>query len=441
MENEITLTTHISKSDEERYLKLPFTVPENIKRLTVSYNYKRHKAINLENGTTSEEINIIDLGLYSPNEFIGASGSNRLKVSVGNHKSSEGYATVEIIPGTWFILAGAYHIETDGVDVFYKVTFWEKELELFYGDTHAHTKSSDGHLTYEELVDKAVLEELDFIAVTDHNNYAQNKRITTNEDVTVIPGVEWTHYLGHANFIGNHRPIADPFCVDRLDRKAVKELFLSAKKNGALSTINHPFCPNCGWHFDIDETPADLIEVWNGGLAPAANRMALDWWQKKLNNGEVIRITGGSDYHKTASFRNLGQPALGVWAESNGPSDIIEAIKRGRSFVAYDCYAPSVMISSGDSHMGDCISYSNATNGESSKILVTLMNVAKNDKISIITNISHEEVTVEDHYQKLVLPIEPTEDWCYVRIEIARDPFSAATQFPIVISNPLFIKD
>ncbi|MBK8794102.1 MAG: PHP domain-containing protein, partial [Holophaga sp.] len=51
------------------------------------------------------------------------------------------------------------------------MTFTYKQRPAVEGDLHAHTLASDGVLSVEELAQRAARHGLDFIAVTDHNQF------------------------------------------------------------------------------------------------------------------------------------------------------------------------------------------------------------------------------------------------------------------------------
>lgn len=62
-------------------------------------------------------------------------------------------------------------------------------------DLHLHTTASDGHLTPEELVQKAADYQLSAIAITDHDSIAgceSAQKAAGNLEVKVIVGAEWT---------------------------------------------------------------------------------------------------------------------------------------------------------------------------------------------------------------------------------------------------------
>ncbi len=67
-------------------------------------------------------------------------------------------------------------------------------------DLHAHTTASDGSLGFEELVAMAARGRLKALAITDHDNVQSAKKITGNEPLEVIPGIElsvFDHGLGY----------------------------------------------------------------------------------------------------------------------------------------------------------------------------------------------------------------------------------------------------
>ena len=214
-----TRTLHIDHAQEGTYLRLPFTMPAGMERLTISYRYERYRESDAGGGfTTSEEVNIIDLALVAPNgseagasEPNGASGSNKSQVTISATWATPGYRPMSLIPGVWQIIVGAYQVAPEGVDITYELTFEPKTRRLLRGDLHTHTLASDGVLTAEELGRHALRHGLDFIALTDHNQFARADTLPRIEGLTMIPGVEWTHYRGHANFLGVDQPF-DALC-------------------------------------------------------------------------------------------------------------------------------------------------------------------------------------------------------------------------------------
>ena len=105
----------ITKEKEGQYYTVPFSVPENVVKITVSYNYFRPTK-----GIFSDlkPSNTIDIGLMDEKcNFLGWSGSAHKTISIGEFEASAGYLTQHINSGEWQIIVGAYHVLPDGVDV------------------------------------------------------------------------------------------------------------------------------------------------------------------------------------------------------------------------------------------------------------------------------------------------------------------------------------
>ena len=69
-------------------------------------------------------------------------------------------------------------------------------------DLHTHTTASDGTLAFEELISEARRVGLKAIAITDHDNIKSAKKITGNEAIQAIPGIELSIFdkeLGYAD--------------------------------------------------------------------------------------------------------------------------------------------------------------------------------------------------------------------------------------------------
>ena len=115
MENQLTLEFFVDKKQEGLYLTLPFDMPPDTETLLLSYRYERHQETGLpvELGafTARQEINIIDLGMIAPDgSQVGASGSDKTKITVSESYATPGYKPTSLVPGEWKILVGAYDI-------------------------------------------------------------------------------------------------------------------------------------------------------------------------------------------------------------------------------------------------------------------------------------------------------------------------------------------
>jgi hypothetical protein len=402
------------KEEEGLYLEVPFLVPDQAAAMEVSYEYDRSG-------------NIIDFGLLNEmGELIGWSGSNRNRIIISDHRSTAGFASVPVKQGQWSILLGAYKVEEQGVAITYKITFYLKGLQLFKGDTHLHSNGSDGNMTPEELALAAGREGLDFLFVTDHNNYAHNYQLRSTDLVTMIPGVEWTHYKGHMGMLGRKRPFKS-FLSNSLERTV--EIVEEAKENGAFTVINHPFCPWCGWQWGLEKVPFEGVEIWNGGLMTESNQACLAWWDDRLKEGKRIPITGGSDFHKYEPGRMPASPCTCVYALSNSAEDILEGLKKGHSFLTISPEGPMMESWAGECLMGDEIP-------EGSDILFTFWNLHEGDILFLISRDGREEIPCESGR----LSIQRTAGKAgYLRAEIRRSFLKGYPSIPVLLTNPYYI--
>jgi len=328
-------TLHIQKSDERGYLRLAFDVPPDTERIDVSVSYPGCVSARNDAFTIESAESVIDLALESPDgRLFGAAGSNREGVYVSPLGSSAGFLAEELPTGTWRVLAGAYHVPDGGVDVAYEIGLTPKRRRLFRGDTHAHTDASDGAFALDTLADLARQSGLDFLFITDHNNVSNPP---ARADITLLPGVEWTHYQGHAGLLGVSAPL--PGAYDTRGVEETRRFLQAAQDGGALVSLNHPFCPLVPWLWPF-EVPHGALEVWNGVMSER-NERAVAYWQSELVKGARIPALGGSDYHRPGLFGSIATPCTMVYASSRSRADILAALQRGDCIVSYQPDGPT----------------------------------------------------------------------------------------------------
>lgn len=433
----VHLTIHIDPSQQGTYFTLPFPVPEGIESIALAYRYDRRPEGEqaLENGRfiARNEANVVDLGLIDPQgRQVGASGSDKTEIAVGEAQATPGYRPCPIVPGEWHILVGAYKVAPAGVTVEYDITLNRKRRRLLKGDLHAHTLASDGVHTAEELAWKARRHGLDFVAVTDHNQFVSREALPHVEGVTLIPGVEWTHYQGHASFLGVDRPYDGIFATNTLAEAQAR--FAAARRRGALIVVDHPFDPDCGFQFDRTVLPHDCIEVWNGPMRES-NLRAVGYWHQLLCNGEKIPACGGSDYHRDTPFLFLGGPTMGVFADSPGSSDILAALRAGHAFITFAPDGPTLELTAGDAIMGDGVDWH-----AGSRVQIRAQGLRTGDLLRVATGHKTEVLfsAPSDGDVSLTYPMEAPG---FVRAEILRSFLPGLPMLPALISNPIFFED
>ncbi|MBC2582304.1 CehA/McbA family metallohydrolase [Clostridium sp. DJ247] len=427
---ELNIERLIAKSEEKTYFEIPFKVPENVSKLEVSYSYKRRSISESETGDIfNKEINVVDIAIMDESKsFRGWSGSERLYFYITENEATPGYVRGIINEGEWAIILGAYKIQEEGCIVNVNIKFTPKERVLLKGDLHIHSIHSDGKYDVSDVINLAKLHGMDFIFLTDHNTFSQCDGIVTSDSLVVLPGMEWTHYNGHCNFLGVKNPIKN-FVSN--DKDKTVEIMKEAKAKGALITLNHPYCQNCGWKWGFD-VPFDAVEVWNGPIKKSEYD-AVQWWNSKLIAGERIPIVGGSDSHKNELFRMIGTPTTFLYSNSRGQSDIIKAIKNGHAFVSYTANGPIIEFSVGDAIMGDCIDLKENQTG-----LVKVQNVGFKDEIKLISDKGIEKMySIHDENTKTFS--FHIEERVFYRVEVWREIIPHMTAL-VSVSNPIYIR-
>lgn len=424
----------IDKAREGTYFTIPFIVPDNVQKLTLRYSYRRYSENQIEVPAgiflSRVETTIIDIGLIDPTgKQAGASGRDKTEITISEREATPGYQPNVIIPGRWEIIAGAYRVPQEGVKVDYEIDYTFKQLTLFRGDLHVHTLGSDGVHSAEELAVKAIRNGLDFLAITDHNQMVTKDALPSISGLTLIPGVEWTHYQGHAGFLGVDKPYDEPFFTST--PVETHSRFQSAHQRGALITINHPFQEPCPFKIDLEKIPYDCLEVWNGPMRES-NFKALGLWQQFLQTGKKIPITGGSDYHRDTPFIFMGGPTMCVYAMSPGISDILAAIRCGHGFITFAPNGPGIHLSSGGVIMGDSVRWERGL-----ALRVEASGLNKGDILRVITKSKNEIICQAPSDGDALLDF-PIESAGFARVEIHRSFLPGLPPLPALVSNPIY---
>jgi len=437
MQEKMVLKLFVEHNQEGTYFTLPFKLPPNTETLTLGYRYERHRESEGRIGSgvfvSRQEVNIIDLGLItSDGKQVGASGSDKNEICLSATNATPGYKPCSLVSGEWRILVGAYKVAPEGVSVTYELSFSKKHLQLLKGDLHAHTLASDGVLTAEELGWHALRHGLDFVAITDHNQLVSAEILPKIPGVTFIPGVEWTHYQGHANFLGIEKPYDAPFAANTPEEVTFR--FDSAHSRGALITINHPFDEGSGFKFDVNTLPFDCLEVWNGPMRES-NLRAVGLWQSMLEAGKKVPIIGGSDYHRDSPFQILGGPTTCVYAMSPSLDDILSALKSGHAYITFAPNGPTLKLTAGDAILGDTVAWS-----QIKQLQIVAEGLAGGDIIRVVSGNSTEtilEAPANGRFKADYTVKSPG----FARVEILRSFLPGLPRLPALISNPIYFEE
>jgi hypothetical protein len=430
----LVIPLFIEKAREGTYFTVPFRMPPDIENLTLSYSYEHQRenneAVSAGKFVSKEKNNWVDLGLIAPDGTqVGASGSVRPEIFISATAATPGYKPHELTAGEWQILVGAYKIAPEGVKVTYELKMTPKRLRLFKGDLHMHTLASDGVQTAEELGLRALRHGLDFLTITDHNQSISTDSLPKIDGVTIFPGLEWTLYKGHANFLGSEQPYEGSFIANT--PAEILAHFESARRSGATIVINHPYDEDYPFTFDLDTLPYDLIEVWNGPMREA-NLKAVGLWHSMLMVGKKVPVCGGSDFHRDTPLLFLGGPTTCVYAKSQSPVDILTALRQGHAFITFEPNGPLLQMSAGEAFLGDSLAWS-----ERKELFISLDGLLKGDVVRLVTN---ETATVilqapaDGHFELSYSLSAPG----FARVELLRAFMPGLPLLPVLLSNPMY---
>lgn len=436
METIIYHELFIEHAREGTFFTLPFPMSPDTETLNISYKYGRFDLgdnwLDDSGFVSRQEINIVDLGLIAPDGTqVGFTGSDKMEITVSATSATPGYKPCDLVEGEWRIMVGAYHIAPEGIKVYYEITCNEKIPRWLKGDLHTHTLASDGVLTAEEIGRHAVRHGLDFVAITDHNYFSTADSLPNIPGLTFIPGVEWTHYQGHANFLGSDKPYDQPFATNTPEEALTR--FESARSRGAFISVNHPFEVGLEFKFDLDVFPYDCLEIWNGPMREP-NLRALGWWQSLLAAGKRAPICGGSDYHRDSPFQLLGGPTTCVYAMSASPSDILAALKAGHSYIIYAPNGPTLELTAGDANIGDVASWK-----QTKELQIAVEGLQGGDIIRVVTENSSETILQATAAGRCQLTYNMQAPG-FARVEILRSFLPGLPMLPALISNPIYFE-
>ena len=222
----------------------------------------------------------------------------------------------------------------------------------YRGDFHVHTTASDGDSPPSLVAELAKAEDLDFIAITDHNTIAGFSELRKDLDFLVVPGIEITLKEGHFNVFGmdGWRDWMDGISVNQrkfsqsAKYQRVPDLMHQISAERLLNSINHPYLQPWEWNFnDTDLRTTHCLEIWNDLYYPdnkRANPEAVDMWNRWLNAGHRIAAIGGSDYHypprpeENKFGERLGYPATLVYADELSVAGIMAGLRHRRTYVS-----------------------------------------------------------------------------------------------------------
>ncbi|MGL5823099.1 MAG: CehA/McbA family metallohydrolase [Sarcina sp.] len=315
------------------------------------------------------------------------------------------------------------------------------KLNFFYGVPHSHTTFSTGKGTPGECIEMAYRNDLDFLIITDHNNYLNkspklNKWQTTNKlvnkynkkssDFIVIAGFEITSSsFGHFNIINPPN-----YFTGSIDNITALILWC-LKDSNTLIFINHP-------HSNVENIPLNKInnslicsiEVGNGTFGKKYTKHDKIYFNM-LDKGWKLSAINGQDNHTL----NIGKEEnlTCIISTSLTKDNLINSLKHRHTF-STESKSLKMYFTINNIFMGGILK----SPDNKLKFLIYIEDsVKKIDKIQIITSknkIVKENSDLDLHKIKLIYEhkYNNAEKWFVIKV-ILYDKREA-------ISSPIFIE-
>jgi len=184
-------------------------------------------------------------------------------------------------------------------------------------DLHCHTcYSFDSNASPKEIIDKAIKEGIDCLAIADHGEVKgalEAIEYSKGKPILIIPGIEVKSKEGDILGLNVKEKIPDGL--------SAKETIKRIKEKGGMAILPHPFGFFCKFKGNLKELIKEIdgIEVLNCSIFGKGNKVAQDFAKK--NN---LCFTVGSDSH----FPNfIGKCYLEIPGEKLSIEEVLEKIK------------------------------------------------------------------------------------------------------------------
>jgi predicted metal-dependent phosphoesterase TrpH len=185
-------------------------------------------------------------------------------------------------------------------------------------DFHCHTfYSFDSNVSPKEVVEKAIKEGIDCLAITDHGEIKgafEAMEYAKGKPILIIPGIEIKSKEGDILGINVKQKIPP--------RLSAKETIKRIKEQGGFVIIPHPFALFEKFKGNLKEiiNEIDAIEILNCSIFGRGNKIAKEF-AKKMN----IPFTVGSDSH-SANF--IGKCYFEIEGKNLKIEEIFEKIRK-----------------------------------------------------------------------------------------------------------------
>lgn len=352
------------------------------------------------------------------------------------------------LPVTYYVKAVKDGYEDSSIST---LAFTERESDkysLYFGQLHAHTNYSDGAGSCEDAYQHAAgVDNLDFLAVTDHSNSFDNADSAsildgsvstewnegnaladtyTNKNFVSIFGYEmtWSNGLGHMNTFNTNGFQSRTQTEYATYSTALQNYYATLKKaSNSISQFNHPgttfgdFSDFSYYDEELD-TLITMIEVGNGegAIGSSGYFPSYQYYQRALDKGWHVAPTNNQDNHK------------GLWGDANTARSVVmvDSLTRNNIYDAmrnYRLYATedndlSIYYTLDGYEMGSVL-----TEGQTGKTVTLKAELkdptdAKIGKVQVITNggLVLAETQVDNNEDTVTFEVNNSYSYYYLKV-------------------------
>ena len=241
-------------------------------------------------------------------------------------------------------------------------------MRFLRAELHTHTTHSDGRFTPQELVDLAMAEGIEVLAITDHNTSTGVDRLVEScgdvftsgdSSLLVVKGIEWTTFWGHIVVLGGNSEIDWRTVNPRTAESKIAE----ADRAGDVMIIAHPrrfsgpVCKGCYYEMPFGDCVGVAGVEINSSDPKKLERGAVgayNLWVDLLRDGKKIAAVYGRDWHGKIKYSPM-YTFIGV--EDFSVQAVLDGIREKRTFISSRTLQPVVKMKSGgvEFYYGDCV--------------------------------------------------------------------------------------
>ncbi len=271
------------------------------------------------------------------------------------------------LPATYLVKAvKAGYKDSSEITLNYTERTSEK-YNIYFGQLHSHTSYSDGAGTCEEAyVHASGVDNLDFVAVTDHSNSFDNANAASISDGSVseewkegqaladrytngkfvsIFGFEmtWSNGLGHMNTFNSDGFQSRTQTEYATYATALQNYYAALKTEpDSISQFNHPGTTfgdfsDFAYYDEVIDDLITTIEVGNGegAIGSSGYFPSYEYYQRALDKGWHVAPTNNQDNHK-GLWGNANTGRSVVLADSLTRENIYDAMRNYRVYATED---------------------------------------------------------------------------------------------------------